>query len=129
MIAAFVLACFLLPTNIIVSYVRNRFFVTWDDDLEETDECPLNSSDSILVIKGTEELGIGVMRNITISKSTKTIKDDLNPESGPYTKVCIRRNKNVKSRGHILDVHDPKFWVDLNGTIFSEKKILGTSRF
>lgn len=92
LIAALVLACFLLPSNIFVSYIRNRFWVTWDDNLEETDDCPLNSSDSILVINGTEELGIGVMRNITISKSTKTIKDDLNPENGPYTKVCIRRN-------------------------------------
>lgn len=75
-----------------VSYVRNKFFVTWDDDLEETDDCPLNSNESVLVINGTMELGIGIMRNITISKSTKTIRDDLNPESRTYAKVCIRRN-------------------------------------
>ena len=114
-----------------MSYIRNTFIVTWDDNLEdnnEFDNCPLNSSDSILVIDGTKELGIGIMKNITISKSTKTIKDDLHPEISTYKKVCIRRNQNVKSRGHILDVYDPKFWADLNGLIFSEKKIQGTSR-
>ena len=140
-VVAFILGFLLVPTNILASFIRNKF-ETWDDDVvEDFDKCPLNTSDSILVIKGIE-LGIGKMRNITISRSTKTIRDDLNPENGPYTKVCIGRDQSSTSRGHILRVDHPKSWLDLaqvgdpnskvgdrDSTIYSEKKILGTSKF